>query len=85
MEHHFYWPSLKRDVARLVGQCRTCQLTKQRKQNTSLYTLLPVPNCPWEDVSMDFVLGLSKTARKLDSILIVLDRFFEDSSLSTMF
>ena len=33
VEHHFYWPSLKRDVARLVsqGQYRTCQLTKQQK------------------------------------------------------
>ena len=28
VEHHFYWSSLKRDVARLVSQCRTCQLAK---------------------------------------------------------
>jgi len=71
MEHRFYWPSLKRDVARLVGQCQTCQLAKQRKQNTDLYTHLPVPNCPWQDVSMNFVLGLPKTARKHDSIFVV--------------
>jgi len=25
----FYWPSLKRDIAKIVGQCRTCQLGKQ--------------------------------------------------------
>jgi len=46
MGHRFYWPSLKRDVARLVSQCCTCQLGKQQKQNTGLYTSLPVPNCP---------------------------------------
>ncbi|XP_072986675.1 uncharacterized protein [Typha latifolia] len=31
VERQFYWPSLKRDVAKLVGQCRTCQLAKHRK------------------------------------------------------
>ena len=28
VEHKFYWLSLKRDVAKIVGQCRTCQLVK---------------------------------------------------------
>uniref|UniRef100_A0A2N9IA60 Reverse transcriptase n=1 Tax=Fagus sylvatica TaxID=28930 RepID=A0A2N9IA60_FAGSY len=71
----FYWPSLKRDVAKIVGQCRTCQLAKHRKQNTGLYTPLPVPDRPWQNVSIDFVLGLPRTFRKHDSILVVVDRF----------
>ena len=29
VKHHFYWPSLKKDVAKIVGQCRICQLAKQ--------------------------------------------------------
>lgn len=33
----FHWRSLKKDVVRIVDQCRTCQLTKQRKQNADLY------------------------------------------------
>jgi len=73
VEHRFYWPSLKKDV-RLVSQCRTCQLVKQRKQNTGLYTPLSVSNCSWQDIRMNFVLGVPKTARKHDSILVV-DRF----------
>jgi len=28
IEYRFYWPSLKRDVARHVSQYRTCQLAK---------------------------------------------------------
>ena len=75
VECQFYWPGLKRGVAKIVGQCRTCQLAKHRKQNTGLYTPLPVPNRPWQDVSMDFVLGLPCTFRKHDSILVVVDRF----------
>ena len=47
VECQFYWPGLKRGVAKIVGQCRTCQLAKHRKQNTGLYTPLPVPDRPW--------------------------------------
>ena len=75
VDDRFYWPSLKRDVARIVAQRRTCQIAKAKKQNTGLYTPLPVPHEPWKDVSMDFVLGLPKTARGHDSILVVVDRF----------
>ena len=58
VEDRFYWPSLKRDVARIVAlaQCRTCRIAKAKKQNTGLYTPLPVPHEPWKDVCMDFVL-----------------------------
>lgn len=63
VENNFFWPSIKCNVSRLVRRCHTCQLAKQRKQNTGLYKSLPVPNYPWQDVSMDFVLGLPKTNR----------------------
>ena len=43
VKDRFYWPSQKKDVYRIVAQCRTCQLAKAKKQNNGLYTLLPVP------------------------------------------
>ena len=79
VECQFYWPGLKRGVAKIVGQCCTCQLAKHRKQNTGLYTPLLVPNRPWQDVSIDFMLGLPYTFRKHDSILVVVDRFSKTS------
>ena len=43
VERQFYWPTLKRDVAKIISQCRTCQVAKHRK---GLYTPFPVPSCP---------------------------------------
>ena len=40
----FYWPSMRRDVDKLVKSCRICQVSKGSATNAKLYLPLPIWN-----------------------------------------
>jgi hypothetical protein len=39
-----------------------------------LLQLLSAPDWKWDDISMDFIVGLPLTARKYNSIWVIMDR-----------
>jgi transposase InsO family protein len=72
---HFFCSRMRRDVERYISRCSTCNKAKSRLNPHGLYMPLPVPRAPWEDISMDFVLGLPRTKRGRDSVFVVVDLF----------
>ena len=66
---------MRHDVHKVCVRCIACKQAKSRLQPHGLYSTLPVPNDPWIDISMDFVLGLPRSRKGYDSIFVVVDRF----------
>nr|GEW99599.1 RNA-directed DNA polymerase [Tanacetum cinerariifolium] len=73
--NHFIWPKMERDVEHYVRRCLPCHQAKSHSSPHGLYMPLPVPIAPWEDISLDFIIGLPRTQRQKDSIMVVVDRF----------
>jgi hypothetical protein len=62
-------------VVHFVARCTICQKAKSRLNPHGLYMPLPATSVPWEDIFMDFLLGLPRTKRGCDNIFVVVDRF----------
>jgi len=75
LKEMFYWPHMKKDVHKHCTRCAACLQAKSKVMPHRLYTPLPIRSAPWVDISMDFVLGLPRTQRGVDSIFVVVDRF----------
>ena len=58
-----------------IMKCQECQLFKAEHQNPSgLLQPLPIPEWKWEIIGMDFIIGLPKSKKQNDSIIIVIDK-----------
>ncbi|KAE8723919.1 hypothetical protein F3Y22_tig00011277pilonHSYRG00017 [Hibiscus syriacus] len=74
-EEHYYWPHMGNDVEAYVKTCLACQQDKiEQKKPAGLLQPLPIPEIPWESLSMDFIVGLPVTDG-FSSIMVVIDRF----------
>jgi hypothetical protein len=66
---------MKREIAKYVSECDICQRVKASHLKTAgVLQPLTTPSWKWEDISMDFIVGLPNTSQKYDSIWVIVDR-----------
>ena len=70
----YTWPGLCEYVKNYISSCTTCMRAKpQRHKPYGLLKQLPIPERPWNSISMDFIETLL-TSSGCDSILVIVDR-----------
>jgi hypothetical protein len=75
LRQQFWWIRIKREVARYVSECDTCQKVKANYiKPGGLLQPLSIPECEWDDISMNFIVGLPLMTHKFDLIWMIVDR-----------
>jgi hypothetical protein len=71
----YWWTRMKREIAKYVSECDTCQRVKTSHLKVAgTLQPLPIPSWKWEEICMDFIVGLPNTSWHHDSIWVVVDR-----------
>jgi hypothetical protein len=75
LKRRFWWYGMKREIAEYVAICDSCQRTKAEHQKPAgLLQPLQIPQWKWDEIEMDFIVGLPRTRAGYDSIWVVVDR-----------
>jgi hypothetical protein len=75
LKQHYWWTKMKIEIARYVARCGNYRRVKAIHMKTAgPLQPLSIPTWKWEDISMDFIMGLPKTAKGFDSIWVIIDR-----------
>jgi hypothetical protein len=65
----YWWYGMKRDIAKYVALCDTCQRVKtEHQQPAGLLHPLQVHEWKWEEISMDFIVVFPRTQTGYNSI-----------------
>jgi len=62
LKDHFYWPKIGGDIHKVISRCNIYHIAKNHFHQ-GLYSPLPIPLRPWDDVGMDFIVALPRTLR----------------------
>jgi hypothetical protein len=75
LRQQFWWTRMKREAAHYVSECDTYQKAKADFMKPGrLLQPLSILDWKWDDISMDYIVGLPMMARKFDSIWVIMDR-----------
>ncbi|GKC99775.1 putative reverse transcriptase domain-containing protein, partial [Tanacetum coccineum] len=81
----YWWPNMKAEIATYVSKCLTCAKVKIEYQKPSGLLVQPeIPQWKWENITMDFVTKLPKTATGQDTIWVIVDRLTKSAHFLPM-
>ncbi|GJR05133.1 putative reverse transcriptase domain-containing protein [Tanacetum coccineum] len=81
----YWWPNMKAKIATYVSKCLTCAKVKIEYQKPSGLLVQPeIPQWKWENITMDFVTKLPKTATGQDTIWVIIDRLTKSAHFLPM-
>ncbi|WVZ76368.1 hypothetical protein U9M48_024346 [Paspalum notatum var. saurae] len=69
LKQKFWWYGMKREVAEYVALVKA-----EHQKPAGLLRPLKIPQWKWEEIGMDFIVGLPRTQSGFDSIWVVVDR-----------
>ncbi|GJX06780.1 putative reverse transcriptase domain-containing protein [Tanacetum coccineum] len=73
--HQFLVANMKAEIATYVSKCLTCAKVKIEYQKPSGLLVQPeIPQWKWENITIDFVTKLPRTAAGQDTIWVIVDR-----------
>jgi hypothetical protein len=63
----YWWTRMKREITQYVSECDTCQRIKaSHLKSAGALQPLSIPSWKWDDISMDFIVGLPNTSQHHD-------------------
>jgi hypothetical protein len=81
LKKNFWWTRMKREIAKYVSECDTCQSVKvDHLRPPGNLQPLSIPEWKWENICMDFIVGLPRTSRGYNSIWVIMDRFTKSAT-----
>ncbi|GJU88947.1 putative reverse transcriptase domain-containing protein [Tanacetum coccineum] len=85
LKNLYWWPNMKAEIATYVSKCLTCAKVKIEYQKPLGLLVQPeIPQWKWENITMDFVTKLPKTATGLDTIWVIVDRLTKSAHFLPM-
>lgn len=77
LQQRFLWPSMVANTQDFVATCSVCACSKASyRTSAGLLCPLTIPSCPWSQISVDFVTGLSPSEGNT-TILTTVESFSE--------
>jgi hypothetical protein len=75
VKRRFYWPNMDKEIESYVTSCDACQRNKPSQRATmGLMRPLPIPDRPWQQVSMDLITALPRSRSGNDAIVVFVDK-----------